>query len=87
MSEGERSSAERTRVLRALEARDSWPAPAEHIQKLVDTMRQHPETSWVCYRINNGDWESAKGREFLELWDQPFAGTISIDYVTFGEPQ
>jgi hypothetical protein len=52
-----------------------------HLAKIIETARQHPQTSRVRYRINSGEWQLAKGVDFLMLWDQPFAGTISVDYV------
>lgn len=47
--------------------------------KLVDGVRQQPDQWRVRVQINQDPWEWMDGRLFLELWEQPFAGTIYVD--------
>lgn len=48
---------------------------------VIDVCRAYPEQSRVRYRINDGGWQMASGKDFLVLWDQPIAGTIDVDNV------
>lgn len=52
---------------------------SERIEAIVRLCHAHPDDTKVRVRINNGDWLLIDGNEFLELWTQPFAGTIDVD--------
>lgn len=49
--------------------------------ELVALIRKHPDHSQVTWKFNQGDWQSSSGKDFLELWEQPVAGTIYVDGV------
>jgi hypothetical protein len=48
------------------------------IDRVIAICRERPDAA-VRYRLNGGDWRLSPSEEFLELWDQPFAGTIDVD--------
>lgn len=54
---------------------------SDPLEAKIEALRSDPNRTWVRYRINNGEWDTAVGSEFLKLWDEPFAGTIDIDCV------
>jgi hypothetical protein len=51
------------------------------IDGIIDACRHEPDRVRVRYRTNGGEWKTSSGREFLVLWEQPFAGTVEIDHA------
>jgi hypothetical protein len=48
---------------------------------MVEVCRAAPDRTRVRMKINQNPWELRTGREFLEVWDQPIAGTIYVGCV------